>query len=381
MNLHITHDNVFIDYIINATKELGLMNENRFVVYTTEKKELRSVKSPEVLTGIFPGASFNSAIGDIKQYRNIFIHWMHEPIVDFVLSIPAGIKVTWCFWGGDGLEVESLLSWIYQPKTYAYFKAHQKGFFHSFSFLGLRKKLYRERQKLSFKRNHLDAMARVDYFAHYLPEDYNRIKSVTPLRAAFVPFHYASLEDIVSNFDAPLKEQAGRDILLGNSDTLSNNHFEAMDQLEQLELDDRKVICPLSYERGDYAHVIAAYGKEKLNGNFIPLLEFMEKKDYDALLANVSVAVMNHNRSQALGNICVLIWNGVKLYMSRESTLYQFFKEKGFKVHSIQDELKPANKLAFEPLPKEDAARNRQLLMQYFGKKAHIEKIKNLLSL
>lgn len=335
MNLHITHDNVFIDYIIGIARELNVSHD-KFVVYTFEELEkLKHVKSNNVFFAKHNSEKFRNVIGDLKQYRNIYIHWLEGPSADFVNQIPKSINVIWCFWGGDGLELKHIQQNVFQAKSLKYFKKHLSNSIlddlNSTEFVfNLRKKF---RSHLAFK-NHLNAIARVDYFAHYLTEDYEIVNAATKMKAKFIPFHYAAIEDIVPVNEAS-KPIDSNNILIGNSDTLSNNHFEAIDALAGINLNDSKVYCPLSYEGVEYAEAVAAYGKEKLGSNFFPLLNFLPKEEYDQMLAGINVAIMNHNRSQALGNIFVLLWKGAKLFMSDSSPLFHYLKMNKCKVLSL----------------------------------------------
>jgi hypothetical protein len=377
MNLHLTHDSVFIDYIINAGNALGLKG-NKYLIHTLDGKRPKMVKSEEIHFAKYDSPEFWKIIGDIRQYKTLYIHFMHGITSDFVNRMPAGLKIVWCFWGGDGLELPSMLKNVYQPKSFRYFRKHDKL---SWKPLSLRKIYYNYlavKQRKKVDEDNVKAIARVNYFAHYLPEDFMLIKKATTCNAAFVPFHYAAFEDIVP---AHMKKTvaAGNNILLGNSDTVTNNHFEAIDQLAETGLNGAKVYCPLSYEGGQYAKDVAAYGKKKLGDDFIPMLQYLPKEEYDKMLSGISVSLMNHNRSQALGNILGLLCGGVKLYMSADSTLYQFFKKHGLHVFSIQHDLSAES--MEKKLKAEEVKFNQDKLVEIFGKAHHLEKIKNLLAL
>lgn len=374
MNLHLTYDNQFIDFIIQASRELG--RHDRFVVYTNEfKPALTSVKH-DVPFAQFDSEEFKILVGDVRQYKNIYIHWLEGRVVEFVNQLPEEVNVIWCFWGGDGLEFDSLLHWVYQPKSFAYFKKEEK--FKISEWRNLRSWMYRKRMKKRKTEQHIRAIRRVNWFAHYLPEDFHKISKVTGMTAKFLPFHYAALENLVDT-TSPVKVQTGENILLGNSDTLTNNHFEAIDQLSRLDLKNRKVYCPLSYERGRYAATVAAYGKKILGDCFVPMLDFMPREEYNKVLSGISMAIMNHNRSQALGNIVSLLWNGTKIFMSQDSTLYAYLKSEGMLIFTIQGDM--LNPEVFTSLSEMEILTNRKVLIQCFGHEAQLQKIKNMLEL
>ena len=370
MNLHVSHDNVFMDYVISISDEVDKDN-NRFVILGyDESNMLKYIKSKNAALYKYDSLEFWNAIGDINTYKNIYIHWLEGLTVDFVLRLPKSVNIIWCFWGGDGLEIPSLRLRIYQEKTLEYFLKNQNR--HE-SLIENLKSLYRKRRTT---RKHLQAIRRVNYFAHYLSEDYELIRNDTGMTARFIPFHYASVEDIVS-----IKEEPGvksNDIILGNSDTLSNNHLEAIDYLSALNLSDTRIYCPLSYEKKEYAQFIASYGAKALGRNFIPLLEFMPKADYDSLLSSVNVAIMNHNRSQALGNIMVLLWKGARIYMSKKSSIYNLLLEKGCKIFCL-DDLREVD--ISSPLSKAEVEMNRKILLDLFSRENQKKKFQSLLSI
>ena len=381
MNLHITHDNVFIDYVIQIAHELNV-SEDRFVVYTFEEVEkLKHIKSSNVLFAKHNSARFKELTGDLKQYKNIFIHWLEGPAADFVNQIPNGINVIWCFWGGDGLELKHIQKKVFQPKSLKYFEQHN----HNYLIDELNPKLVYQLLKKNYRnhrahKNHLKAIGRVNNFAHYLEEDFEIVKAATSMRADFIPFHYAAVEDIV-NVKSAVTTNGQKNILLGNSDTLSNNHFEAIDILQKVETGNARIYCPLSYEGGNYARDIEAYGKERLGSRFFPLLQMLPKQEYDSLLAGISCGIMNHNRSQALGNICTLLWQGARLYMSDNSSLYHFLKGNGCKVFSLKHDLISHSTYLSTALGEDDVNNNRQVLLKLFGRINQKKKIAAMLSL
>ncbi len=370
MNLHISHDNVFMDYIIPIAREVDPGN-NRFLIFPHDNSEkARHVKSSEISFAKYDSDDFHRAIGKLSQYRNIFIHWLEGFTASFAVKIPEGVNVIWCFWGGDGLEIPALRESVYQEKSLEYFRKNSRIKIRS---VGALKKFYWKKLQ---EKVQLNAMQRVNYFAHYLKEDFEKVSKAANMHATFIDFHYAAVEDIV-----PADEEfqfGGSDILLGNSDTLSNNHFEAIDKISSIDLHEVKIICPLSYERGKYAKDIAAYGKQKLGDSFIPLMDFLPKNEYDKILSRINSAVMNHNRSQALGNITSLLWKGARLYMSGKNALYHFLRNNGCIVSTL-DSITPDD--AVKQLSLQDKENNRQVLLKLFGKERQKEKIRKMLSL
>lgn len=383
MKLHLTHDNIFIDNIIKVCDEFSLLDDHKFVVFPNDDgKEIKFVRSDAALKAVYDSPEFWQAIGDWKKYSTVYIHWLWDRTQQLVLQIPKEIKVVWCFWGGDGLEIPELLDYVYQPKTAKYYRFNKniKPFF-TFNIKKLKQHIYESYVYLPrFYKQHKLAVQRIDYFAHYLPFDFQVVQKVNDSQMKMLPFHYACMEDLVT-LSQQIYIPAGKHIILGNSDTETNNHLEAIDVLSANELADYTIYCPLSYEGKKYAKDIAEYGKKKLGKQFLPLLEFLPRIEYEKILSQSKVAIMNHNRSQALGNLAILLCNGTRVYMSKDSALFKFFKENNIHVYSLQDDYSDKNSWYLESLSKQEIEENRKSMFQLFGREHYKEKLKLLFNI
>lgn len=97
------------------------------------------------------------------------------------------------------------------------------------------------------------------------------------------------------------------------------------------------IICPLSYaheSNPEYKAMVINKGKELFGEKFIPLTEFMPFEKYLEILDKVDIAIFNHKRQQALGNITTLLGLGKKVYIREEITTWQFCKDHDLKVYS-----------------------------------------------
>jgi hypothetical protein len=99
-----------------------------------------------------------------------------------------------------------------------------------------------------------------------------------------------------------------------------------------------RIICPLSYGGpDDYAEQVKRKGSELFGSRFIPLAHFIKPDEYSSLLADVDVAVMNHNRQQGLGNILPILFLGKKVYLRKDTSSYQFLKRLGCGISGIDE--------------------------------------------
>lgn len=72
---------------------------------------------------------------------------------------------------------------------------------------------------------------------------------------------------------------------------------------------------------------------------FYPIQNFLSLKEYKTLLSTCSHAIFGYERQAALGNISELLWTGVKLFLPKSSINYKYFKDNGYKVFTIEDDL------------------------------------------
>jgi hypothetical protein len=152
-------------------------------------------------------------------------------------------------------------------------------------------------------------------------------------------------------------------VMLGNSCSKTNLHLEALGMLSKFRDEDLEIICPLSYGIKDEAYFreVIKKGSEIFGDRFIPLTEFMEPAKYTELLAGIDIAIMNHNRQEALGNIISLLYLGKKVYLKPETSSYQYFLEKNIRVCNIND-LRSVDYNAFSNPEQVEVANNPQIL-------------------
>lgn len=207
---------------------------------------------------------------------------------------------------------------------------------------------------------------KLDFFAPVIKCEYDLLREECgrPF-PEYIKWNYVKDFDI--NKESPLSLSAEDEcILLGNSGTPNNNHFEMIDLLDTLDFGGRKVICPLSNGKQEYAKLVMEYGKQKLGDNFEAFNEFMNYDRYKELIAPCKIVFMNHLRQKGLGNIFITMCAGAKVFIRDENPLTKYFKEKGFKFFSINslEEKKYGLDVAFT---EEDKLRNKQLILEDFS--------------
>ncbi|MGM0546869.1 MAG: TDP-N-acetylfucosamine:lipid II N-acetylfucosaminyltransferase [Bacteroidota bacterium] len=244
------------------------------------------------------------------------------------------------------------------PQTKAIYELTQKN-----NFYDLLKEIYRS---IKYRDNHTD-------FKVNLPEVIFEIKNFGSLPGFTydhliesrlyhpsiqrIPFTYYPIEYVVKNDEL---RASGRHIFLGNSSSATNNHLEAFEFLKNLGLGDRKVVTPLSYGCPKYAKAIIKEGKKMLPDNFMSLTTFLPLEEYNQIISECGIVVMNHYRPQAVGNIIASLYLGAKVFLN-DTDVYRYFKQLGCHIYLIEEDLK-ASKKPFVLLNEKQIKENRTIL-------------------
>ena len=213
-------------------------------------------------------------------------------------------------------------------------------------------------------------LQRVDYFSPVLDIEYDLVLRHIPLRAKYITWNYGTAEDDFSQLD--MANVNGSNILAGNSASATNNHAELFELIrDQVDLTERKVIVPLSYGDPYYRDQVIKKGEKLLGKAFLPLTTFMPKEEYSKTIQACGFVMMNHLRQQALGNICMAMLMGAKIYLNGGNPLSSWIKSRGAVFGSI-------NKLDMIPFQEDDKESNRRLVYSHWGRDHQLQKTKHL---
>lgn len=182
---------------------------------------------------------------------------------------------------------------------------------------------------------------KIRYYATYLEYDYQlAIK------------HYNSEAKLVncimypSNVFTPLNEDLQQElpygkkikILLGNSASEANNHEEIIHLLANIKTQTEFIVyCPLSYGSIENAKRVKDLGRKMLGDRFIPMENFMPLNEYKIFLKSIAIAIFNHKRQEAMGNIINLLGLNKKIFIKNDVAQFALFKNLGLKFYKIED--------------------------------------------
>lgn len=192
--------------------------------------------------------------------------------------------------------------------------------------------------------------------------------------ANFIPFNYYPFEFV---FKGPQQKVKGNNILLGNSASSTNNHLEAIDILSGISLGGRQVYIPLSYGDNRYAKAISGYAAQKLPQNNKPLKNFLQLHEYNELVSECGIVIMNHYRQQAVGNILASLYLGAKVFLNN-TTVYEYLKRIGCLVFLV-DEIEKNGAQALQLLSDAEMEYNRQIIKREISSDNVVRNLKNSL--
>jgi dTDP-N-acetylfucosamine:lipid II N-acetylfucosaminyltransferase len=362
--LHLVSDEKFILFFASVFSGLENVN-NRYVVRAHPSIPLKHINTLDIWRYTGRWYYFSSAMHeDLKWADCIICHYLISSNLLLFINAPPHVVKVWSGWGGDyyhlfsggqnallGDETKKLLSTI-----------RNKTILESIS------------TKINTCKNKLTTyitkklVYQINLFSAPLASDFNLLKSALGhnFTADYIQLNYGSLEaTFMPGYDNS-QNQISHDILIGNSATPSNNHIEAFRLIEKHTLKSTRVITPLSYGDPEYRDVILIKGKEILGEKFFPIINFMSISEYNSLISQCAIVIMNHKRQQALGNIGAMLYRGAKVFLDEKNPVYTFFKQKDAYIYST-NLLTKSSSTAFAPLTEPQIQINRAILKELWG--------------
>lgn len=370
--IHIVPDDKFIDCAIDLFESTKVENLYVHVVDKTPHifKYIRNISKVKCLRT----TDLNTLLDDPSIDMFCF-HTLDYYIYQFVLQIPSEKKILWLAWGYDLYERVGICPPIikipcFKPLTQRYFKpltqrytadGCDEGKVKRITYFVSYVKAFYKTLKAEYKARYLQkqVLKRVDYISTVLPLEYEILRKSTKIKAQYFPFQYASKKDVQN-----IQMQKGADfILVGNSATATNNHMDVLRILEERGITNT-IQMPISYGDMYYPEFLnEIVDNNTLNINMIS--KFMDRDKYIQFLTNCKALVLGCIRQQALGNINIMLYQGGKVFLYKDSIDYVFLKNAGFVVFTIEDDLTSKN--INTPLSEQEIAINRKKIETMWG--------------
>lgn len=367
---HFSPDEKFLDSAYRFFEEVAPHSNDFFVV--SWKTELKNVKKAP--TKVISPLRFKDPFlrAKLKKYDVVILHSLDKFNKELVSHSDKEINFAWIGMGHDyyGLINKNIYD--------MFFNATQN----NFNLCVKTRKTLQDRishfgeilQSIFYKNNNKhQVIKRINFFSPVIPSEYDllieRIGNETP---KFLEWNYSANACFFEEVDTAPRIR-GNDILLGNSASFSNNHYEAIDLIKNIEIRNRRIICPLSYGNSCYADLVENYGRKKFGLDFVPLRTFLSYQEYLKILQDCSAVIMNQVRQQAVGNISLMLFMGARIFLNEDNPLYEFYNDMGITVNSIR-ELSENPCLLDRTVSEQEIIKNRTILRKWLGWEAGVKR-------
>lgn len=376
MNYHFFIDEKFVDDFISDAKKID--SKQKFIVLG--KKPLKFVSHPSAIHLNYGDERLDQMVETINADDLVFVHWFTPAIMELIDEIPSSTTVYLMFWGGDFLEsnfppgrLSHLNDFVYDPLTHKYINefnikrtneqlkkrnqaAKESGNFKNIIHtrlqnIRLKARLNNGQLFLEEKNVRSRFLLRIEAICHWNQFDVLLLEKLYNVQ---LKQHYFVYNVGVNSLGEIESRDVNKEltIWLGNSDTPTNNHLDALTALEHLKDRPIKIICPLNYGDKEYGDLIEQTGIHLFGDKFVALRSYIDRDTYYSLMNQMDVAIMFHNRGQAGGNVIAFLKKGIKVYMKDQSSICQLFKEEGMQIHSANC----IHTLSFEELKTPDSS-------------------------
>lgn len=276
---------------------------------------------------------------NLNKSEKIILHGLFDTTVLLMLAIQPWIlkKCCWIIWGGD------LYVYLFGQKNLIWW----------------RNEVWRK-----------FVIKRFGVIVTHIHGDYQLAKEWYRSKARWHEcFVYPS--NLYHEFCIQKKQGSKINILLGNSADPSNNHIEVIDSIKNLSNEKITIYCPLSYGDKTYAKEVSNYAKSIFGEKFIALNAFMPSNKYCQFLSEIDIAIFNHKRQQAMGNIISLLGMGKKVYLRKDISTWKFLVDHEITVYDV-------NSIDLKPIMVDVSIRNQKIVSEYFSEKSLIKQLKLL---
>jgi hypothetical protein len=128
---------------------------------------------------------------------------------------------------------------------------------------------------------------------------------------------------------------------------------------------------PLSYGDQTHAKKVIEQGNDWFGEKFFPMSSFMPFDQYLEFLKSIDIAIFNHKRQQAMGNIITLLGMGKTVYVRSDVSHSNFLIE-------IDLNIKFISKFSLESLPAIESLDNTKAVQFYFSRDKLFSQLSNI---
>lgn len=370
MILHLVNDEKIINRTIRLFESVA-PGKHLFVVFGG-KKGFKYVTPSET---VISKADFLKR-SEKSHFSAIIIHLLNIRKIRFIQKCKfENIPIYWIIWGAD------LYNKLLEPKGFEmYYRASS-----CYSSCKIGRWLWSPFKKIQtvcrVNRTIRFVKTKVDYLVTDTTEnDYEMFCSYYPevKKIPWKDFFYYPIDEILGS-ELINTHVVGKNILIGNSGSLTNNHEYAYKYLSRLEIGERQVIVPLSYSGSKkYKQVVIEKGETIFGKNFLPLTDFLPLDRYNQLMTSAAVAIYANWRQEAIGNIIIALYLGAKVFIAGKNPVFAWAKGHGL----IVFELEKINQQDLDaPLSAAQREQNHTILASLYNKERFFSLVKETFEL
>ena len=375
--LHLITDHQVIERTLGVYEDL-FPNQNEVLLFnnTKETKHLEKYASSRCVTSKTIRQIAESI--DFSDITDVIAHYMTMDKIDFIKFVPKNVHVCWEVYGYDlynqFLEPNGYRVTYTNPTPYLKYGFFQMNFRTLFN-VALIIKGYKYPFKWQKNRQFRYISNRIDSIQYCCRYDAQFIEEFSHRQIpSYEVFNYSLTEVLGDLKDSPFT--TGKQILVGNSASFSNNHLYVLGFLNKMGLSpDVKFILPLSYGgTNKYADDVEKKFCDAFPGRVKSLRQYMPLYEYNKIFLEINSCIMSAWRQESIGTIIMCLYLGVKVFMSNRSPLYKWLVECGFTLF----ELESATREALEtPLNFDIRQSNRVLVLERYNEDKVAEIFKN----
>lgn len=366
--LHVFRDEKFFDSVADFFDSLkGVRNIYALYSYTKSIsfKYIKNIERVDVYT-------------DYKQYVSLFsspeiqiIYFQSLPPMYYKWFKYIG-KDKLVFWWCFGYEIYSSISFLSPLINIDLYKPLTKKYQKKYILKDLALKIYQTIKYPYYSFFRAKIINRIDYFTPVLPDEYFLLKDKCNIFKA-KPFALYGGPGIGKRPEFSYHKHNGN-ILLGNSLTYTNNHLDILTQLNDCDIDSsRNIYVPMSYGNAYRCGIDLKKYVSNSSFSFVWLDLFLPFEQYLKIFNSITHAVFGVIRQQSMGNILICLARGIKVFLYKDSIIYNYLRNKGYTVFTIDDHLNTMELNTI--LSYQESKNNYQLLLAgYVEKKEKYEK-------
>lgn len=187
--------------------------------------------------------------------------------------------------------------------------------------------------------------SKIKNFVAIFPADIKKYKDDFPKSnanihyAPYIGYPVAKVECKNSNPLEEAKEHKKEIVIqIGHNGMDTLNHIEVLNNLAKYSNENIKIFMPLSYGgKEEYVKNVVSCAEELFPGKTLILRDFMPLEEYNKIVESVSIAIFHTYRQCALSNIDNLNLKKVKMYLTQQGVMYDYYVDNGVPIVKYED--------------------------------------------